>query len=75
MECRLDRIVDFPTHDIFIGEILETYADESVLFDNNLDVSLLKPLLFDMNSKKYWSLGGEIAGCWNIGKQLKNTLS
>jgi hypothetical protein len=27
--------------------------------------------MFDMNSKKYWSLGGEIAKCWNIGKQLK----
>ena len=28
-------------------------------------------MLFDMNSKKYWSLGGEIAKCWDIGKQLK----
>ena len=71
MECRLDRIVDFPTHDIFIGEIVETYADESVLSEKNLDLSKLKPLLFDMNSKKYWSLGGEIAKCWNVGKQLK----
>jgi flavin reductase (DIM6/NTAB) family NADH-FMN oxidoreductase RutF len=71
MECRLDRIVDFPTHDVFIGEIVQTYADESILSDKNLDVSKLKPLLFDMNSKKYWSLGGEIAKCWNVGKQLK----
>jgi len=71
MECRLDRIVDFSTHDIFVGEIVQTYADESVLFDTKIDVSKLKPLLFDMNSRKYWSLGGEIAQCWNIGKQLK----
>ena len=71
MECRLDRIIDFPTHDILIGEIVQTYADESVLSDKNVDVSKLKPLLFDMNSKKYWSLGNEIAKCWNIGKQLK----
>jgi flavin reductase (DIM6/NTAB) family NADH-FMN oxidoreductase RutF len=71
MECRLDRIVDFPTHDIFIGEIVQTYADESILSDTKIDISKLKPLLFDMNSKKYWSLGGEIAQCWNIGKQLK----
>jgi flavin reductase (DIM6/NTAB) family NADH-FMN oxidoreductase RutF len=71
MECRLDRIIDFPTHDVFIGEIAQTYADESVLFGKEVDVSKLKPLLFDMNSKKYWSLGGEIAACWNIGKQLK----
>ena len=71
MECRLDRIVDFPSHDVFIGEIIQTYADESVLTDKTIDVSKLKPLLFDMNSKKYWSLGNEIAKCWDIGKQLK----
>jgi flavin reductase (DIM6/NTAB) family NADH-FMN oxidoreductase RutF len=70
MECRLDRIVDFATHDIFVGEIFQTYADESVLSDKKIDVSKLKPLLFDMNSKKYWSMSGEIAKCWNIGKQV-----
>ncbi len=70
MECRLDRIIDFPTHDIFIGEIVQTYADESVLSDRKVDISKLKPLLFDMNSRKYWALGGEIARCWNIGTQL-----
>jgi flavin reductase (DIM6/NTAB) family NADH-FMN oxidoreductase RutF len=71
MECRLDRIVDFPSHDVFIGEIVQTYADEAILSETKVDVSKLKPLLFDMSSKKYWSLGTEIASCWNIGKQLK----
>jgi flavin reductase (DIM6/NTAB) family NADH-FMN oxidoreductase RutF len=70
MECRLDRIVDFSTHDVFVGEIVQTYADESVLSDGKVDVSKLKPLLFDMGSRKYWSLGNEIAKCWDIGKQL-----
>jgi len=70
MECRLDRIVDFPTHDVFVGEIVQTYADESLLSDRKIDVSKLKPLLFDMSSKKYWSMGGKIAKCWNVGKQL-----
>ena len=71
MECRLDRIIDFPNHDVFIGEIVQTYADESVLSGGEIDISKLKPLLFDMNSKKYWSMGDEIAKCWDIGKQLK----
>ncbi len=71
MECRLSKIIDFPTTDIFIGEIVQTYADESVLSGKNIDISKLRPLLFDMASKKYWSLGGEIAKCWNIGKQFK----
>jgi flavin reductase (DIM6/NTAB) family NADH-FMN oxidoreductase RutF len=72
MECRLDRIIDFPTHDIFIGEIVQTYADESVLSGKNIDVSKLKPLLFDMNSKKYWSLGAAVANCWSVGQQYKS---
>jgi flavin reductase (DIM6/NTAB) family NADH-FMN oxidoreductase RutF len=28
MECRLIQTIDFPRHDIFIGEIAETYCDE-----------------------------------------------
>jgi flavin reductase (DIM6/NTAB) family NADH-FMN oxidoreductase RutF len=72
MECRLERIVDFPNNDVFIGEIVQTFVDESILSEKNVDVSKVKPLLFDMNSKKYWALGGEIATCWNIGRQLKS---
>ena len=71
MECRLDRIIDFPSHDVFIGEIVQTYADESVLSDNKVDVSKLKPIMFDMSSKKYWAIGNEIGNCWSMGKQLK----
>ncbi len=56
---------------LFIGEIVETYADESVLTEGKVDLAKLKPLLFDMSSVKYWSVGEAIAGCWNIGKQLK----
>ncbi len=31
MECELVRTIDFPNHDVFIGRIMETYCDESVL--------------------------------------------
>lgn len=71
MECRLARMIDFPTHDIFIGEIVQTHADESVLSGGEVDISKLKPLLFDMSSKEYWSLGPAVGKCWNAGKKLK----
>jgi len=71
MECVLDRIVDFPEHDLFVGEIRETYAHESVLTDGRVDLAKLKPLLFDMASKKYWALGPALGSCWDIGRQLK----
>ncbi|MHC9542275.1 MAG: flavin reductase family protein [Vulcanimicrobiota bacterium] len=70
MECRLTQVIDLQTHEVFIGDVAYTYVEESVLTDDKVDVSRLKPLLFDMSSRKYWSLGGEIAQCWSIGKKF-----
>ncbi len=71
MELRLFEALDFPTHDIFIGELIQTYTDTGVLKDGAIDVTVLKPLLFDMASKKCWSLGRSLGACWNVGKNLK----
>lgn len=72
MECRLERVVDFPTHDVFVGEIVATHADPAVLTDEGkIDIARLKPLLFDMASLQYWSLGAPLARCWSVGKSLK----
>ncbi len=75
MECSLARTIDFETHDIFIGEILETYVDKDVISNDKIDIKKVDPLLFDMNSLKYWSLGEPIANCWNKGKDLKKELN
>ena len=71
MACRLYDTYGTPTHELFIGEIVETYADESVLTEDKVDLAKLKPLLFDMSSVKYWSIGEVVADCWKVGKQLK----
>lgn len=75
MECRLARVVDFATHDVFIGEIVATHADEGVLREDGvIDIAKVRPLMFDMSSVKYWSLGAEVAPCWSVGKALKRRL-
>jgi flavin reductase (DIM6/NTAB) family NADH-FMN oxidoreductase RutF len=71
MECRLFDTYELKTHDVFIGEIVATYADEAVLTDDKVDLAKVKPLLFDMSSVKYWSLGQPVGNCWNVGKQYK----
>jgi len=71
MECRLDRILDFPRHQIFIGELVQTYVQESVISEGSIDLAKIKPLLFDMNTKRYYALGGSLGDCWSIGKRLK----
>ena len=71
MELRLHDVLDYATHDIMIGELVQTYADEAVLSRGKIDIARVKPLLFDMASKKYWSLGKAAGDCWNAGKVLK----
>ena len=71
MECELIKTVDFPNHDIFIGRIVETYCDDRVLENGVIDFSKVKPILFVMNDRSYWKLGGKLARAWNVGKKLK----
>ena len=71
MELKLHDVLDFQTHDVFVGELVQTYVSETVLTEGNIDMTLLRPLLFDMASKKYWSLGQPLGNCWNAGKALK----
>ena len=71
MELRLHDVLDYKTHDIFIGELYETYADDNVLQGGKIDITKLRPLLFDMASVRYYSLGPVAGRCWNAGKSLK----
>jgi flavin reductase (DIM6/NTAB) family NADH-FMN oxidoreductase RutF len=72
MELRLHQILDFAAHDIFVGELVQTYADDGAMTDGVIDIASVRPLLFDMASKKYWSIGGIVGSCWNAGKALKS---
>jgi flavin reductase (DIM6/NTAB) family NADH-FMN oxidoreductase RutF len=71
MECRLHDVYEIKTHEIFIGEIVATYADEAVLTDGDVDLAKVRPLLFDMTSRKYWSVGPSVGDCWSAGKAYK----
>jgi flavin reductase (DIM6/NTAB) family NADH-FMN oxidoreductase RutF len=70
MECRLHDTYETKTHDLFIGEIAATYADDAVLTGGKVDLAKVRPLLFDMSSRKYWSLGTPVGDCWGAGKKL-----
>ena len=71
MECRLHDIYDIQTHDIMIGKVEATYADDAVLSDGHVDIAKARPLLFDMGSRKYWSLGPAVGVCWHTGRQYR----
>ena len=71
MELKLHDVLDYQTHDIFIGELVQTYVSDTAMTDGQIDIAKLRPLLFDMASKKYWSLGQAVGNCWSDGKLLK----
>jgi len=71
MELTLHEVLDFKTHDIFVGELVETYAEDTVMTDGRVDIAKVRPLLFDMASVNYWRLGPSLGKCWNVGKSLK----
>jgi len=71
MECTVHDVVDLKSHDIFIGEVKRTHVDPAVLDGKDIDITKVQPLLFDMASKKYFSLGEPVADCWSVGKALK----
>jgi flavin reductase (DIM6/NTAB) family NADH-FMN oxidoreductase RutF len=71
MECRLVQIVDLPRHDVFVGEIVQTYCEDQVITEDVIDLSKVRPILFDMHKRSYWEIGKILAKAWDIGKELK----
>jgi flavin reductase (DIM6/NTAB) family NADH-FMN oxidoreductase RutF len=70
MECRLVGKVDMPSHDLFLGEVVETHVDESCTNGDKIDFSKVHPILFAMYDKSYFKLGERFADAWSVGKEL-----
>ncbi len=73
MECRLYQIVELPSHDLFIGEIVAAYADEDCLTDGKPDIVKINPLVLTMPDNNYWTVGAHAGRAWGAGKKLKET--
>jgi flavin reductase (DIM6/NTAB) family NADH-FMN oxidoreductase RutF len=72
MECKLAKTIDFPNHDVFVGEIVTTYCNNDLLKDGVPDISKLEPILFVMNDRSYWKLGERLADAWQVGKRQEH---
>ena len=69
MACRLIKTVDFPQNDLFIGEVVESFCDDSCLTDGVVDLSKVNPVLFSMHNRSYYKLGALSAKAWDVGKR------
>jgi flavin reductase (DIM6/NTAB) family NADH-FMN oxidoreductase RutF len=71
MECRLVRTLDFETHDVFVGRVVQTYCEDRCLTNGKLDLTQVQPILFAMPDRSYWTVGERAARAWDVGKELK----
>jgi flavin reductase (DIM6/NTAB) family NADH-FMN oxidoreductase RutF len=71
MECRLTQIIEFPRHEVFVGEVIEAYSDTQYMSESRIDLSNIQPILFSFHNKDYWKLNTSFAKAWDIGKELK----
>ncbi|MFX1379553.1 MAG: flavin reductase family protein [Promethearchaeota archaeon] len=56
-------------HEIFIGKIVNVYADEDYLTEGIPDIAKLKTYAYSINN--YWKIGEKLAPAFEIGKKYK----
>ena len=72
VECKLLRIVEFATHEVFFGEIVAAYGDRQILTNERPDVAKIKPILYSMYDNCYWEIGKRVGRAMHVGKRLKS---
>ena len=61
LECKLVKTVELGLHTMFIGEIVDVKAAESVLGANGQpDVAKLKPFIFAPGNADFYRIGASI---------------
>jgi flavin reductase (DIM6/NTAB) family NADH-FMN oxidoreductase RutF len=73
LECRLDQTVELPNDFLFIGEVVNVYANEAVLTNGKIDATKLRPFVLTMPGNSYWGLGEYVGPAWEIGKALRKS--
>ena len=69
LECKLISY-DNET-EIMIGQIVNAVADESILTDGKVDITKLKPIMYDTSGHGYYGIGEKVGKAFSDGKQLK----
>lgn len=70
IECEL--ISYEPEHCHLFGEIVGTSIDESILTDGKVDITKLRPLIFDLDGHGYYGVGEKKADAFSVGAEIKN---
>jgi flavin reductase (DIM6/NTAB) family NADH-FMN oxidoreductase RutF len=72
MECRLVDTLEYDAHQVFIGEIVETYIDEDVLDNGKPDIRKVDPIIYSHLQGSYWRVGAHLGEAFQIGKSYRS---
>ncbi|MCU0661964.1 MAG: flavin reductase family protein [Myxococcota bacterium] len=69
LECKLVAHLDLGCHTWFVGELMDTHVEETLLSETGkIDVGRLDPLCYAMSAKDYRHLGKVVGPAYSMGK-------
>jgi flavin reductase (DIM6/NTAB) family NADH-FMN oxidoreductase RutF len=72
LECRVLQVVDLGSHELFIADIMATWAEESVLDERGKpDITKMRPFTLTMPDNRYWAVGEQVGDAWSIGRSFE----
>jgi flavin reductase (DIM6/NTAB) family NADH-FMN oxidoreductase RutF len=70
LECKIIHALEIGLHTLFVGEILDVKAEESVLGEKGLpDIEKVKPIIFGPEIRTYHGLGPYLGQAFSIGRE------
>jgi flavin reductase (DIM6/NTAB) family NADH-FMN oxidoreductase RutF len=71
LECKVIHTLEIGLHTLFIGEILDVKADESVIGENGFpDIEKARPIIFGPEIRTYHGIGKFLGQAFAIGRDL-----
>ncbi len=67
LECKLADRIEYPYNVAYIGDVVGSYVEESLLAEGLPDMGKVDPLCFSMHDFNYYRLGDHMAKVWSLG--------
>jgi flavin reductase (DIM6/NTAB) family NADH-FMN oxidoreductase RutF len=72
LECRVTQVVDLGSHELFVADIVATWAEERFLDDHGWpDITKIRPFTLTMPDNRYWAVGEQVGDAWSIGRTFE----
>jgi len=68
LECRMIHRLDLKSHELVIGEIVDTHVSEDCITGEKPDPEKIDPLIFTPGAAKYHRLGEVVGEAFSMGK-------